>query len=626
MLTIRNMSYRIAGRILFDGADAQIGPKSRIGIVGRNGAGKSTLLKLIAGDLLPDGGDIVLSKRIRVGQVEQFAPRGDTSVLDIVLAADEERTALLSEAETAEDGHRVAEIHARLDEIDAHSAPARAAKILAGLGFEEAAQHGPVSALSGGWRMRIALAAALFSAPDLLLLDEPTNHLDLEAAMWLEGFLATYPRTFLLVSHDRALLNRAVDGILHLENAKLTLYPGSYDRFERVRRERMAHLQSLQRQQDRERKHIQQFVDRFRAKASKARQAQSRIKRLERMEPIVPINDEAVITFAFPEAEELAPPILSLDRVSVGYATDKPVLSSLDLRIDMEDRIGLLGQNGNGKSTLLKLLAGQLEPSAGTVTRPTKLRTGYFAQDQLDLLDPGESPYRHIARRLPERPESAVRSHLGRFGFPQEKADQTIASLSGGERARLVLADICCDAPQLLLLDEPTNHLDLEAREVLLRALNDFNGAVILVTHDHHLLSLAADRLWRVGSGTCTAYDGDVESYRDALFVQPTDRPEPDARSARPSKRDERRQRAQARAASSHLRAAVKKAEAELDRLHERRVAIDTALADTTLYADNPDRAVTLNQEKSEIDKKISDVEALWLEAQEELESAGAGG
>lgn len=633
MLTIKDLTYRIGGRVLFDEANAQIGPRQRIGVVGRNGAGKSTLLRLIAREAVPDGGEIALSKRTSIGQVAQFAPRGNTSIIDIVLAADTERAALLKEAETATDGNRIAEVHTRLTEIDAHAAPARAAKILAGLGFDETAQAGPVGDLSGGWRMRVSLAAALFAAPDLLLLDEPTNHLDLEAAMWLEGFLASYPRTFLLVSHDRALLNRAVDGILHLEAEKLNLYPGGYDRFERTRRERLAHLESLQRQQDRERKHIQSFVDRFRAKASKARQAQSRIKMLERMEPIVSLNNEAAITFEFPEARELPPPLLSLDKVSVGYGDNKPVLSNLGLRIDMEDRIGLLGQNGNGKSTFLKLLSKQLEPASGHLNRSPKLRIGYFAQDQLDQLDVRDSPYQHIARRLPDRAERAVRNHLGQFGFSQEKANQTVESLSGGERARLVLADICCESPQLLLLDEPTNHLDLEAREALLRALNQFNGAVILVTHDHHMLSLAVDRLWRVADGTCTPYDGDIESYRDGLFSPSSSSSMSTAtgtRTAEPterlSKRDERRLRANSRAAVSQLRKTIKDMEKELERLTKKRTAIEATLADSSLYTDSPDRAVSLNRDKSDLDRKIKKTEERWLAATEELETTANSG
>jgi ATP-binding cassette subfamily F protein 3 len=473
--------------------------------------------------------------------------------------------------------------------------------------------------------MRVSLAAALFSAPDLLLLDEPTNHLDLEAALWLEGFLASYPRTFLMVSHDRALLNRAVDGILHLEQGKLTLYPGNYDRFERTRRERLAHLQDLQRRQERERQHIQSFIDRFRAKATKARQAQSRIKLLERMEPIVTVQSEAAIPFEFPVADILPPPLLSLDRVSVGYSADKPVLSRLSLRIDMEDRIGLLGQNGNGKSTFLRLLAGQLQPSSGTMTRSQKLRTGYFAQDQLDQLDTKESPFRHIARRLPDRPESAVRGHLGRFGFSQSRADQAIGSLSGGERARLVLAEICCGAPQLLLLDEPTNHLDLEAREALLRALNDFNGAVILVTHDHHMLSLAVDRLWRVADGTCTVFDGDIESYRADLFAA-APAAGGNGEDKRPSRRDERRQRAESRAAVAHLRKAVRDAEQDLERLAARRTAIESALADAAIYRDSPERATTLSREKADVDRQIAETEERWLRVHEKLESASDSG
>ncbi|MPY74512.1 MAG: ATP-binding cassette domain-containing protein [Alphaproteobacteria bacterium] len=623
MLSINELTYRIGGRLLFDEASAQIGPRRRIGVVGRNGSGKSTLLRLIAGEAHPDGGEIALSKRTRVGQVAQFAPRGDAAVIEVVLAADVERTDLLAEAATAEHGQRIAEIHARLADIDAHAAPARAAKILAGLGFDEAAQASPIGALSGGWRMRVSLAAVLFSAPDLLLLDEPTNHLDLEAVLWLEGFLASYPRTFLMVSHDRALLNRAVDGILHLEAGKLNLYPGSYDRFERTRRERLTHQQDLQRRQERERQHIQSFIDRFRAKATKARQAQSRIKLLERMEPIVTINEEAGVTFEFPEAEVLPPPLLSLDRVSVGYSTDKPVLSRLSLRIDMEDRIGLLGQNGNGKSTFLRLLADQLQISGGSVTRSQKLRTGYFAQDQLDQLDTAETPYRHIARRLPDRPERAVRGHLGRFGFSQARADQTIGSLSGGERARLVLADICCGAPQLLLLDEPTNHLDLEAREALLRALNDFNGAVILVTHDHHMLSLAVDRLWRIADGTCTVFDGDIESYRAELLAPAPTISAGNGEDKRPSRRDERRQRAESRAAVAHLRKAARSAEQELERLTARRTSIEASLADPALYSESADRVTTLNREKADVERRIAETEERWLHANEKLDAAG---
>jgi ATP-binding cassette, subfamily F, member 3 len=624
MLSINELTYRIGGRVLFDEAAAQIGSKRHIGIVGRNGAGKSTLLRLIAGETQPDGGAIALSKRTRVGQVAQFAPRGDASVIEVVLAADSERSALLAEAATADQGHRIAEIHARLEEIDAHAAPARAAKILAGLGFDETAQGGAVGALSGGWRMRVSLAAALFSAPDLLLLDEPTNHLDLEAALWLEGFLAAYPHTFLMVSHDRALLNRAVDGILHLEAGKLTLYPGGYDRFERTRRERLSHLQDLQRRQERERQHIQSFIDRFRAKATKAKQAQSRIKMLERMEPIVTVDSEAGITFDFPAAAVLPPPLLSLDRVSVGYALDKPVLSRLSLRIDMEDRIGLLGQNGNGKSTFLRLLANQLQATAGSVTRSPKLRTGYFAQDQLDQLDTAESPFQHIARKLPDRQESAVRSHLGRFGFSQQRANQAIGSLSGGEGALPVFAGVRAAPPQLLLLDEPTNHLDLEAREALLRALNDFNGAVILVTHDHHMLSLAVDRLWRVADGTCTAFDGDIESYRAGLFAPATAAPSTGANGEdkRPSRRDERRQRAESRAAVAHLRKAVRDAERELERLAARRTAIEAALADPALYKDSPEKVTAFNREKSDVERNIAETEERWLSVHELLESA----
>ena len=626
MLTIQSLAYRIGGRLLLDGASVQVGPRRRIGIVGRNGAGKSTLLRLIAGELSPEAGSVTVNPRTRIGYVEQFAPSGDRSVRDVVLQADRERHDLMTEAESATDPHRIAEIHTRLADIGAHSAPARAAAILAGLGFDEEMQQSAVGSLSGGWRMRVSLASALFAAPDLLLLDEPTNHLDLEAALWLERYLAAYPRTFLLVSHDRALLNRAVDGILHLDDRRLNLYPGGYDRFERTRREQLALQAGLRKQQMAERRRIQAFVDRFRAKATKARQAQSRLKLLERMQPIAPLQEEQAITFSFPPAEELPPPLVSMDRASVGYAPDKPVLSRLGLRIDMDDRIGLLGRNGNGKSTLLRLLSGQLEGGGGTVTRSKKLKVGYFAQDQMDQLADGDRAYDHIARLLPDRPDAAVRAHLGRFGFSQDKADLRIEALSGGERARLVLAGICCDAPQLLLLDEPTNHLDLDTREVLLRALNDFNGAVILVTHDHDLLARAVDRLWLVADGTCSAFDGDLEAYKRLSLDASAgpgkaDNGEEKSGGKRTSKQTERKARAAARAAVAHLRKAVRDAETELERLSAQQSEIDAILADPATYAGEPDRIATLNRRKAEVAKRIADAEALWLESQDALEA-----
>ncbi|MCG8547625.1 MAG: ATP-binding cassette domain-containing protein [Alphaproteobacteria bacterium] len=626
MLDIRALTCLVGGNPIFDQASVQIGANRRIGVVGRNGAGKSTLLRLIAGDLQPDGGRISISSRTRVGFVEQFAPAGDAALIDIVLAADKERAALLEEAERAHDPGRIADIHTRLTDIGAHSAPARAATILAGLGFDHAAQQRPVDAFSGGWRMRVALAAGLFSAPDLLLLDEPTNHLDLEASLWLERFLAAYPHTFLMVSHDRALLDRSVDGILHVDAGKLALYPGGFETFARTREERRARDLAVRKRQERERRHIQAFVDRFRAKASKARQAQSRLKLLERMEPVAPLQDEASIRFRFPAPAELRPPIVTLDGAAAGYDAGTPILQRLDLRIDMDDRIGLLGQNGNGKSTLLRLLASQLECMSGTMSRSGKLRVGYFAQDQLEQLTPTVSAYAYISSLLPDRPEPAVRAHLGGFGFAQEKADLSIASLSGGERARLVLAGICCDAPQLLLLDEPTNHLDIDAREALLEALNDFPGAVILVTHDHHLLARAVDRLWLVADGTCTPYPEDLDHYRQSVQEQrqatasASGGGAPDDKK-RPSKQAQRRSRAEARAAVAPLRKTVREAEALLRRLTKERQEIEAILADPKLYADKPEEVASLNRRRVETERRISDTEDTWLAAQTALEA-----
>ena len=626
MLSIKDLTYRIGGRLLFEDASAQIGARRRIGLVGRNGAGKSTLLGLIAGDISPDSGDVSLAAKSRLGRVEQHAPRGKRTPLEIVLAADIERAQLLEEAETATDPTRISDIHIRLADINSHSAPARAATILAGLGFDEAAQGRPVDSFSGGWRMRVNLAAALFTEPDLLLLDEPTNHLDIEAAMWLESYLGSYRYGFVLVSHDRALLNRSVDGILHLENGSLTLYPGGYDRFERTRSERLAHLAHLQKKQDAERQHIQTFVDRFRYKATKARQAQSRLKMLERMQPIALAVREETVNFEFPVPQELPPPLITTYDIAVGYQPGAPILSNLSLRIDTDDRIGLIGENGNGKSTLMKFLCKQLQHETGDITRSGKLRTGYFAQDQLDQLNARETAYQHITALMPRKSEPERRAHLGRFGFAQEKADLVVDQLSGGERARLVLATICCDAPQLLLLDEPTNHLDVDARESLLRALNDFAGAVVLVTHDPHLLSLTVDQLWLVANGTCTPYDGDVESYRTTLLraKQSRSRPANGKAAKGSSKLTNRRERAQQRAALVPLRQAVREAEKRLEILGTEMKEIERRLGDPEFYNGAAPELPALNKRKATVERELAAVEERWLAAQNALDAASS--
>jgi ATP-binding cassette subfamily F protein 3 len=519
LLTITDVTLRMGGRVLLEHADLAVDAGRRIGLVGRNGAGKSTLLRAIAGEQPLDGGEIRLSARARMAQVRQTAPSGNASLLDIVLEGDPERLALLAELDTAEPG-RVAEIHERLRAIGADSAPARAATILAGLGFDAAAQARPIDSFSGGWRMRVALATALFAAPDLLLLDEPTNHLDLEATLWLETWLAKFPGAAVVVSHDRGLLDRAVDSIAHLDRQKLSLTPGGYDEFVRIRTEQAMQQARAAERIAAQRAHMQSFVDRFRAKATKARQAQSRLKALEKMPALETVVEAAPTRFQFPEPARLAPPILALERVSVGY-DGVPVLRGLSLSVDMDDRIALLGANGNGKSTFAKLIAGRLAPMAGEVRRSAKLRVGYFAQHQEAELVAGESGVDHMTRALPRATPPQVRAQLARFGLDADRADTPTANLSGGERARLLLALATREAPQMLILDEPTNHLDIDARDALVRALADYEGAVLLITHDPHLVELVADRLWLVGDGTVRPYEGDMDDYRALLASGP---------------------------------------------------------------------------------------------------------
>ncbi len=526
LLTISAVTLRIAGRTLLEGADLSVDPGRRIGLVGRNGAGKSTLLKAVSGEISVDGGDIRLSSRARMAQVRQTAPSGPQSLLDTVLAGDEERLALLAEAAEAERGRvapdRVAALWERLGAIDADTAPSRAATILAGLGFDAETQLRPVDSFSGGWRMRVALATVLFSNPDLLLLDEPTNHLDLEATMWLEAWLARFPGAALVVSHDQGLLDRSVHAIAHLDQRRLSLTPGGYSEFVRIRTEQAMQQTRAAEKVSAQRAHMQAFVDRFRASASKARQAQSRLRALEKMPMIDAVIEAQATRFAFPESPKLAPPILSLDDVSVGYG-GAPVLSGLSLSIDPDDRIALLGANGNGKSTFAKLIAGRLAAGGGSMRRAGKLRVGYFAQHQEAELVAGESPLDHMGRALPQAAPGVLRSQLARFGLDAERANTPTASLSGGERARLMLALATREAPQLLILDEPTNHLDIDACDALVRALGSFEGAVILITHDPHLVELIADRLWLVNDGTVRPYDGDMDEYR--VLLAKKDRP-----------------------------------------------------------------------------------------------------
>ncbi len=521
MLFINNLTFRIAGRTLLENASISINAGQKVGLVGPNGTGKSTLFKLISGEYQADTGDITVIKGASLGMVRQDLPEDDTPVIDVLLATDTERASLFTEAETCEDPDRIGYIYTRLEEIGAYDAPARAATILSGLGFSEAAQNSPISDFSGGWRMRVALAAVLFCQPNLLLLDEPTNHLDFEAMVWLENYLMKFTETLVIISHDRDILNKTVTHIAHLENKKLTLYTGTYDEFERKRAEKLLGQQALHEKQMAQKAHMQKFIDRFGATASKARQAQSRLKAIQKMDIVDAVMADRVTAFEFPEPDQQKSPMLVLEHVEVGYEVGKPVLKRLDLRIDADDRIALLGANGNGKSTLVKLLSGRLQPLSGQIHKSSKLRVGYFAQFQTDELDVLQTPFEVMKDAMPKgTAESKIRAALSKFGFDKHKADTVVGDLSGGEKARLLFCLMSFDAPHIMLLDEPTNHLDMDAREALMQALNNYKGAVILVSHDPHLVDSVVDRLWLVADGTCKPYNDDLEAYRKLVVAQ----------------------------------------------------------------------------------------------------------
>jgi len=621
MLIINDLSLRIAGRLLLDHASLTLPSGSKAGLVGRNGTGKTTLFRAISGDLSAETGTISLPKNLRIGQVAQEAPGTEEPLIEIVLKADIERQALLAEEQTATDPHRIAEIHMRLADIDAHSAEARAATILAGLGFDTEAQKRPASSFSGGWRMRVALASVLFAQPDLLLLDEPTNYLDLEGTLWLENYVARYPHTVLLISHDRDLLNRAVTSIVHLDQKKLTFWRGGYDQFERQRSEQLALQEKNRVKQEAARKHMEAFVERFRYKASKARQAQSRIKALERMKPIAAFIDDTVKQFHFPEpVKSVASPIITMHGGTVGYQPGKPVLKQLTLRIDNDDRIALLGANGNGKSTFAKLLAGRLKLEQGSITIAPQLKVAIFAQHQLDDLRPEENAYEHVRRLMPEAAEAKVRSRVAQFGLATEKMSTPAKDLSGGEKARLLMGLAAFEGPNLFILDEPTNHLDIDSRESLIEALNEFPGAVILISHDRHLIEATADRLWLVKEGTVKPYDGDLADYRQEVVGDAGDRrARRDADKA--SKADRRREAAQRRAALEPLAKQIKATEALMDRIRKRLDTIEDELANPALYGKDPTAATQLARERSELGGALSGHEERWLQLSEDYEA-----
>ena len=531
---------------------------------------------------------------------------------------------MLDEAETATDPGRIADIHTRLADIGAHSAPARAGAILSGLGFNEEAQARACSDFSGGWRMRVALAAVLFSNPDLLLLDEPTNHLDLEATLWLENYLANWRGTMLVISHDRTLLNASVDQIIHLQATKLTRYAGGYDRFEKTRAERLANETKMRTKQIAARQHIQSFVDRFRAQANKAKQAQSRLKMLARMQPITSMMEERTIAFDFPNPEALPPPVISLEGTEVGYEEGNPILTGLDLRIDTDDRIGLIGSNGNGKSTLVKLLSERLKPMAGELRKSSKLRIGYFAQHQTEELSVSSTAYEIMERRLANQPESKVRGHLGRFGFGSDKADTLVTDLSGGEKARLLFAVMSLDKPHILLLDEPTNHLDVDSRESLVHALNDFEGAVILVSHDPHLIEMVCDRLWLVDGGSCKTWDGDLDEYRAMLFDEQRSSNRSDASSTGEtpkSRKQVRQERAKARAETANLRKAAGEAEKLVEKHEQKKTDLEARLLDPEVYKGPTKVLKELQIKVGNVKSDLAKAEEAWLKAQAEIEN-----
>ena len=618
MLHINGLTYRLGARLLIDGATAALPSGARVGLVGRNGAGKTTLFRLIRGELSPEGGSITTPRGARLGSVEQEAPGGAEALIDFVLAADAERTALIAEAEGASDPERISDIQTRLVDIDAHAAPARAARILNGLGFDEAAQNRPLEAFSGGWRMRVALAAVLFSAPDVLLLDEPTNYLDLEGVLWLTDYLKSCASTILVISHDRDLLDDVADHILHLDRGKLTLWSGGYTSFERQRREQQALQGKAARKQEERRAHLQAFVDRFRASATKAAQAQSRVKMLAKMEPIAAVVDESVMPFKWPPvARKLSPPIVTMEKVSAGY-DGGTVLSRIDLTLSNDDRVGLLGANGNGKSTFARLIGGRLAPLSGRIVRANRLEVGFFAQHQVDELAPGGTPYTHVAERMRGAPEAKIRSRAAMIGFSGARADTRVEALSGGEKARLLMGLATFDGPQLLILDEPTNHLDIDSRGELIEAINDYEGACILVSHDRRLLESCVDRLWLVANGTVRPFEGDLADYGRYVLGREAPAPQPQNRRGAAQKQAPTQKGGRS---PQTLRRELAALEERMNRFRDLLRRVDEALTEASAAGADALKMADLAQRRGELERALTAAEEAWLELSQEADS-----
>ncbi|MFD2649244.1 ABC-F family ATP-binding cassette domain-containing protein [Devosia albogilva] len=618
MLTISNLTYRIQGRELFEDASLVLPAGSKTGFVGKNGTGKTTLFHLIQGHLGADAGKIELVRKARIGAVAQEAPAGEESVLDVVMAADKERTALMAEAETATDPDRIGEIHTRLADIDAHTAEARASSILKGLGFEQDRQMGSTRELSGGWRMRVALAAVLFSQPDLLLLDEPTNYLDLEGTLWLEKYLATYPYTVFMISHDRDLLNKAVTSIVHLEHRKLTFYKGNYDTFEATRRMQME-LNNKTREKTLDQiAHLQKFVDRFKAKATKAKQAQARVKMIEKLKPPAAMFDEHSAPFRFQQPKaEMPTPMVTLDGVSTGYA-DKVILRNITMRIDPEDRIALVGVNGNGKSTFAKLLAGDIPAMGGTMRIGKKLEIAHFAQHQMDKLKPEWTPLEHVAELMPTDNETKRRSRLNQMGLTTSRMDTKAKNLSGGERARLLMGLITFHGPGMMILDEPTNHLDIDSRDALVHALNEYEGAVLIISHDRHLIEATCDTLWIAEGGTIRELDEDLDSYQRSI----TSSKEGRNGGGKGERKLSKQEAAARRQELAPLKASIKDAETKIGRLKVEIEKIEAQLADPKVYNGAPERLIALGKDKARYGADLEQTEEQWLALSAELEDA----